>query len=57
MVLISTGQMSLLVQMYDISTLTLHITLWDHTFGTIRIDEVKFDMASKQHNAVSTGFF
>ena len=25
MVLISTGQMSLLVQMYDISTLTLHI--------------------------------
>ena len=31
--------------------------LWDHTFGRIRIDEVKFDMASKRHNAVSTGFF
>ena len=32
-----------------------YVTLWDHTFGTIRIDEVKFDMASKRHNAVSTG--
>ena len=52
--LILAGRISLLVQMYDIPMLTLHLhsIVRDQAIRAIRIDEMKYDMAIRRHNAM-----